>query len=78
MVKVVWKTQNLKEAQNRKFVNVKMNNVEAKFQLDTGNHITIIHEKTWENICEPKLTKIKKVASGVWEKKKKFPRRNYV
>lgn len=43
-VKVVLAIQNLNEDQNITFLKVKMNNVEVKFQLDTGSDI-IINEK---------------------------------
>ena len=39
-----------------------MNNVEVKFQLDTGSYITIINEKTWVGaIGKPGLRKLTKL-----------------
>lgn len=71
-VKVVSITQNLNEAQKRKFVKVMMNKVEVKLQIDAVIDITIINEKTWKNIGEPTLTKNQKIAFGVSGRKLYF------
>lgn len=72
-VKVVSTTQNLNEAQKRKYVKVMMNKVEVKLQLNAVIGITIINEKPWKNISEPTLTKNQKIASGVSGRKLYFP-----
>lgn len=58
-LKVVLTAQNLNAAHKRKFVNVKMNNIEVKHQLGKDSEVTIINEKhcfRGKNVCRVSCT----------------------
>lgn len=56
-VNVVINVNSLNLQEKRKYLKIKMNNFPTKLQLDTASDITIISEKTWQNLGKPKLQK---------------------
>ena len=46
--KVIPPKKKIEERQKRKYVNVKINGINIKLQLDTGNDISIIHVLMWK------------------------------
>eukprot|EP00106_Octopus_bimaculoides_P019821 XP_014787263.1 PREDICTED: isoamyl acetate-hydrolyzing esterase 1 homolog [Octopus bimaculoides] len=52
----------------KKFINVEIENIRIKMQLDTGSDITIVNEETWKFIGKPKLSKSTKSSTRYYSK----------
>ena len=56
-VKVILSRKEIEEGQKQKYVNVKINGVNIKLQLDTGSDKSIINVWTWKWMGSPPLKK---------------------
>ena len=56
-VKVILSRKEIEEGEKWKYVNVKINVVNIKLQLETSSDVYIINVLTWEQIGSPLLTK---------------------
>ena len=67
-IKVKLSRKKIEEEQKRKYVNVKINGIKIKLQLDTGNDLSIINVLTWkqEALCWKKkqTNRVARGASG--------------
>lgn len=77
LLKVVLPTKKLESTNNRQFATVKMNKSMGRFQLDTGNDITIIDEKRWNRIGNPNMEKNDNLPVEYWARNY-FSWENYV
>lgn len=71
-VKAVISRKNGGGHNGRKFADIKMNNKNIRFQIDTGSDLSIISEDSWKKIGKPTLVRSEKVAKGVTGRKLNF------
>ena len=62
----------LSRTENRKYVDVLLNEKKVTFLLDSGSDITIIDQQVWRQIGSPKIRETKKIARGVMKHKVRF------
>lgn len=53
-------------------MNVEIENIRIKMQLDTGSDVAIVNEETWKYVSKPKLSKSIRVAHGTVGKRLYF------
>ena len=66
------------EKLQRKYINICLDNVKIKFQIDTGSDLTIINADSLKKIKCPTLSNLKKIARGVTGEKLKFTGETFI